>query len=129
MVAAQTGLQLPGDLETLLGDDLVIAADRFDPNRVDPTNPDTIPIGLAMDTDRAKLDALLAKFEQSGLQLTKVGDKPTYVSLSPAYAQKLSNPEEPQQSERLWTAYTIEAVHCCAEHSSAQNFPCLLSTC
>ncbi|TDO89453.1 DUF3352 domain-containing protein [Enemella evansiae] len=93
-VAAQTGLQLPGDLETLLGDDLVIAADRFDPNRVDPTNPDTIPIGLAMDTDRAKLDALLAKFEQSGLQLTKVGDKPTYVSLSPAYAQKLSNPAQ-----------------------------------
>lgn len=112
-VASQTGLQLPGDLETVLGDDLVIAAERFDPNRIDPSSPDTIPVGLVMDTDRVKLDALLAKFEQSGLQLTKIGDKPTYVALSPAYAQKLSQP-----SSKLKDTANFKAA--VAESGSAQ---------
>ncbi|OYO02548.1 DUF3352 domain-containing protein [Enemella evansiae] len=93
-VKGQSSMSLPDLAETILGDDLVLGADPFAVDQLNPSNPDSVPIGALMDTDPTKLNDLLKEFEQSGLRFTKVGDKPTYVSLSPAYAQKLSNPAQ-----------------------------------
>lgn len=89
--AASTGLQLPGDLETLLGDDFILSADRLDEQSL--SDPSRAPIGLSIKTDPTKLKVLVDRFGNSGLPLVqRDGDGISYLAFSPDYATKLQNP-------------------------------------
>lgn len=89
--AASTGLQLPGDLETILGDDFILSADRLDEQTL--SDPSRAPIGLSIKTDASKLKVLVDRFGNSGLPLVqRDANGISYLALSPDYASKLQNP-------------------------------------
>lgn len=87
-----TGLRMPQDLETILGDDFIFATDRFDPNNLQ--GPNDLPLGLVIDTDSAALSSLIQQFNMMlGLPITHLDEGTlNYVSLSPSFAQQLQNP-------------------------------------
>ncbi|WP_425310790.1 DUF3352 domain-containing protein [Ammonicoccus fulvus] len=89
--AASTGLQLPGDLETLLGDDFILSADRLDEQSL--SDPSRAPIGLSIKTDASKLKVLVDRFGNSGLPLVQRDSNGiSYLAMNPDYASKLQNP-------------------------------------
>jgi len=95
---AQTGLDLPADLETLLGDNFVLSLDSAGLAEVLHTFDTTaLGFGAQIATDQAKFDDVYARVQdlaaQSGvpLQLNKTAtDDGVVVSTSPAWAEKLA---------------------------------------
>ncbi|WP_432559396.1 hypothetical protein [Granulicoccus sp. GXG6511] len=90
-LSSGTGLRMPQDLETILGDDFVVAAERFDPSAV--TDPTQVPVGLRIKTDTEALRSLQFRLNTVGLPISHLDENGTnYLSLSPAYADKLKAP-------------------------------------
>lgn len=92
---AELNLKLPDDLKTLLGDDFRVALGAFDGKVLAQQGPSALPVGIALTTDKAKLEELLSR-TGLGEQLTQqqagvvYGDKVHGIALSEAVAQKMS---------------------------------------
>ncbi|MDO5682250.1 MAG: hypothetical protein Q4G46_05415 [Propionibacteriaceae bacterium] len=106
-LSSGTGLRMPQDLETLLGDEFVIAADRFDPNAI--SDPTQIPVGLRIKTDTAALRSLEDRINTTGLPIAHLDEGGTsYLSLSPTYAAKLKAPTSKLADEAGFKAAVAE---------------------
>jgi hypothetical protein len=96
----QTGLDLPADLETLLGDNIMLAVDRdgLDPSSLGAGGPGAIDAGARFTGDKARLDALYDKL--TGLMSSVAGERLPFskadfdrglaVATNDAYAQRLA---------------------------------------
>lgn len=99
MVEAQTGLVLPDDLATLLGDDFVLAVDsqglELDPSgQPDPTS---VRVGLRTSSDLAEVQEVTAKIEAALAAVVPVdlvereSDRGAVVASNDAYAEALAD--------------------------------------
>lgn len=90
MGIADLGLSIP-ELETLLGDDFVIAVERFDPATL--SDPTDAPIALRIKTDTNQLRALERRLNTVDLPVVHLDNNGTsVVSLSNSYAQRVQSP-------------------------------------
>lgn len=97
----QTGFNLPTDLETLLGDNILFAVDRdgLTPAAINSGGPGSINAGARFTGDKAKLDALYDKI--TGLMTDLAGEKIPFskadfdrglaVASNDSYAQTLAD--------------------------------------
>lgn len=96
-VEAQTGLEVPEDLQTLLGDGLALALGADAPKSLDAMrSPADVPAGLVARGDTAKMRSVLDKLQQgTGFQLadlgiaTRDGDGKLALATSDGYANSL----------------------------------------
>jgi hypothetical protein len=93
----ETGLDLPDDLQTLLGDALTLSLGGEAPATLDDlAGPDELPVGLLIHGDADKIEAVIEKIEErTGLSLSDVpvvlsaGDGKVALSPSSEYADEL----------------------------------------
>ncbi|WP_165821120.1 DUF3352 domain-containing protein [Nocardioides gansuensis] len=103
--SAQTGLDLPDDLEALVGDGLAVSlGEGIDPDAVMNGGPAELPIAIKIDGDEAEVEAVLEKLrpqlgEEADLLETATGDD--YVVLGPNadYREKVAQEDGLEGSE------------------------------
>lgn len=90
-IEQQTKLKLPDDLKTLLGKDIRISVGKLNPEQIQ--SPADLPIAIAMDTDKAKIEELLTRtgLGSQGLQVSGSDTAPV-VAISTDWATKVTNP-------------------------------------
>jgi Protein of unknown function (DUF3352) len=98
---SQTGFDLPADLETLLGDNILFAVDRegLSPSALDSGGPGSINAGARFTGDKEKLNALYAKitalmsdFAGEKIPFSKADfDRGLAIASNDAYAQTLAD--------------------------------------
>jgi hypothetical protein len=93
----QTGLKLPGDIETLLGDGVSVALDSSADFKSFNTNPDpsTLPVGLRIKGDPSAIDGVIGKLRrligpQASMLKTKDGSGVVAVGLDQKYVDSLA---------------------------------------
>ena len=91
-----TGLDLPGDLQTLLGNGLTVSLGGNPPELRTVTSPADIPVGATISGDQDKIEAVIHKVEErQGVALDQLGvtekarDGRVALASSPAYADEL----------------------------------------
>jgi len=97
-VEDETGLKLPGDLQTLLGDALTLSVGGDAPHDLaDIDGFEDVPVGLVIHGDAAKIRALISRIEErTGFKLSDIpivvagNDDRVVLSPSQDYADELS---------------------------------------
>jgi len=100
MIEDETGLSVPGDIETLTGESLALAIDGdIDGEAVQQFDPTAMPIGLKIKGDTKAIEKVLDKLRDAGAKqgmprnfvVSKTSGDYVVVSLNSKYADKLAD--------------------------------------
>jgi hypothetical protein len=93
---AATGLKLPEDVETLLGDGVTLSVDgSIDPKELAASpDPSTVPVALRISGDPARITAVVDKLKaaagpQADVVTVRSGDGVVVLGLSPSYVDRV----------------------------------------
>lgn len=92
---AQTGLQIPGDIERLLGDGVALAVDEDLDVKAASEDPTTVPAGLRISGDPQEIQAALDKVKRAvgpdgDMLVSEQGDGTLAVGLDQGYVKTLA---------------------------------------
>ncbi|HEU4514191.1 MAG TPA: DUF3352 domain-containing protein [Nocardioidaceae bacterium] len=92
---AMTGLELPEDIERLLGDGFALSADRSLDLAAASRNPAAVPAGIRVSGDPAEIKAVVAKIRtalgpQAGMLVVEEGDGVVAFGLDADYVRELA---------------------------------------
>jgi hypothetical protein len=100
MIEDQTGLSVPGDIETLTGDSLALAIDGdIDGEAVQQFDPTAIPVGLKIKGDTKAIETVIDKLRATGEKqgmprnfvVSKTSGDYVVVTFNAKYADKLAD--------------------------------------
>lgn len=102
-IESRLKLKLPDDLKTLLGKDLRISVGKFDPDAVQ--GPADLPIAIAMDTEKAKVEDIVTRtgLGAQGLQVSGEDTAPV-VGISTDWANQVSQPSSKLSDDAAFKA-------------------------